>query len=246
MRPLTTLDRRTLLKALSLLPIAAVPSMVRAEVNAAGLITSDVCMLMPEVTEGPFHLDPALIRADITEGKPGMPMQLRLQVVTADCTPVEGARVDVWQCDAEGVYSGVQNLGGGLDTGGQTFLRGTQSTDANGVAAFQTIFPGWYPGRTTHIHYKIILEDQTVLTSQIFFAEAVTAGVYEDHPAYAAHGVVRDVMNVDDRIARQAGDGAYGTVRMTEPDGAMETALVVGISAEGPSGGLLERLFGRG
>lgn len=245
MRTLTTVDRRTLLKSLSLLPVVGLPSVVRAEADAAGLIATDVCMLTPQVTEGPFYLDPGLIRADITEGRPGLPMQLRLQVVTADCTPVAGARVDVWHCDANGVYSGVRNLGGGVDATGQTFMRGTQSTDASGVATFQTIYPGWYPGRTTHIHYKVILEDRSVLTSQIFFAETVTAGVYGDHPAYAAHGAQRDVMNAEDRIAARAGDGAYGAVRMTEPDGAMEAALVVGIDAQGASGGLLDRLLRR-
>ena len=103
MRPLSTLDRRTLLKALTLAPIAAaLPAALRAQVARAGLISTDVCMLSAEVTEGPFYIDPKLLRADITEGLPGLPMQLRLQVVTADCAPVQGARVDVWHCDARG------------------------------------------------------------------------------------------------------------------------------------------------
>ena len=91
MRPLTTLDRRTLVKSLSLLTIVGLPAAVQAKVAAAGLIFTDVCLLTPEVTEGPFYLDPNLIRQDITEGRPGLPMQLRLQVVTADCAPVCGS-----------------------------------------------------------------------------------------------------------------------------------------------------------
>ncbi|MES2432658.1 MAG: intradiol ring-cleavage dioxygenase [Pseudomonadota bacterium] len=242
MRPLSTLDRRTLLKAMSLAPFAAVlPVALQAQVARAGLISTDVCMLQQEVTEGPFYIDPKLLRTDITEGKPGLPMQLRLQVVTADCAPVVGARVDVWHCDAAGVYSGVQNMGAGGDTTGQTFLRGTQMTDAAGIVTFQTVFPGWYRGRTTHVHYKVFLDAQTVLTSQIFFAEAINAEIYAEHPAYARQGQ-RDMLNADDGIAADAGDGAYARVKMTAPDGAMEAALVVGISPEGGASGLLDWL----
>lgn len=246
MPALTTLDRRTLLRALSLAPLAAaLPQAVLAEVATSGLITTDVCMLQTEVTEGPFYIDPRLLRADITEGRPGLPLQLRLQVVTADCRPVAGARVDVWHCDAQGVYSGVENLGGGADTVGQTFLRGTQLTDSTGVSTFETIFPGWYRGRTTHIHYKVFLDEKIVLTSQIFFDEAVNQAIYDDHEAYERTDT-RDMLNAADSIAAEAGQGAFATVRMTEPDGAMEAALVVGISPDGGATGLLDWLWKRG
>lgn len=246
MPALTTTDRRTLLRALTLAPLAAtLPQALLAEAEEAGLISTDVCLLQTEVTEGPFYIDPHLLRSDITEGRPGLPMQLRLQVVTADCTPVAGARVDVWHCDAGGVYSGVENMGGGGDTTGQTFLRGTQITDSTGVSMFQTIFPGWYRGRTTHIHYKVFLDEKTVLTSQIFFDEAVNQAIYEDHEAYI-RPETRDMLNAADSIAAEAGQGAYARVRMTEPDGAMEAALVVGISPEGGTKGLLDWLWQRG
>ena len=245
MRPLSTLDRRTLLKALTMAPAAAAfPAALQAEVTRAGLISTDVCLLSAEVTEGPFYVDPKLVRADITEGKPGLPMQLRLQVVTADCAPVAGARVDLWHCDASGVYSAVQNMGGGGDTRGETFLRGTQRTDPAGVVAFQTVFPGWYRGRTTHLHYKVFLDEKTVLTSQIFFDEAVNAAIYAEHPAYA-RAEPRDMLNANDGIAADAGDGAYARVKMTEPDGAMDAALVVGISPQDGQTGLLDWLWKR-
>ena len=243
MRALSTLDRRTVLQALTLAPVAAaIPRALRAEADQAGLISTDVCLVQPELTEGPFYVDPSLVRSDITEGRPGLPMVLRLQVVSAACTPVAGARVDVWHCDAQGVYSGVENLGGGPDTRGQAFLRGTQVTDETGVAAFQTIFPGWYPGRTTHVHYKVFLDRDAVLTSQIFFDEAVNQSIYDDHDAYAREGA-RDMVNAADVIAGRAGDGAYARVRMTEPDGAMEAALVVGVAPDGRAGGLLDWLW---
>lgn len=227
MRPLSTLDRRTVLQAISLAPLAVMPSGLAARADEVGLISTDMCVLQKEVTEGPFYVDPKLLRANITEGQTGLPMQLRLQVVTADCAPVLGARVDVWHCNAQGVYSGVHNLGYAADTTGQTFLRGTQTTDTQGVVAFQTIFPGWYAGRTTHVHYKVFLDDKTVLTSQIFFDEAVNRSIYADHAAYTRPSH-RDMLNVQDGIAADAGAGAYARVKMTEPDGGMQAALVVG------------------
>lgn len=246
MRPLSTLDRRTLLKAMSLAPVAAaLPAAVQAEVAKAGLITGDVCLLQAEVTEGPFYIDPKLLRSDITEGKPGLQMQMRLQVVSADCTPIKDARVDLWHCDAQGLYSGVANLGGAADTTGQTFLRGTQLTDDTGVATFQTIFPGWYPGRTTHMHYKVILDQATVLTGQVFFDETVNQSIYDDHDDYARDGA-RDMANDDDRIAIAAGTAALATVGLTAPDGVMDAALVVGVNPEAGSSGLLNWLWKRG
>lgn len=238
--PLTVLDRRTLLKALSLAPSLAVtvPGWARAEAQAAGLITSDVCLVQPEVTEGPFYVEPELVRADITEGRPGLPMVLRLQVVSADCAPIPGARVDVWHCDADGAYSGVQG-------NSESFLRGTQMTGADGVAEFRTVFPGWYPGRVTHVHYKVFLEAGEVLTSQVFFDDALADAVHADHPAYEDRGP-QDTTLAADRIARAAGTGAVARVELDAPDGEAVAALVVGVDAGARSGGLLERLFGLG
>lgn len=236
--------RRRLLQALALAPAlgVALPRSAWAEARAAGLISPEVCLLSPEVTEGPFYVDPKLVRSDITEGRPGLPMTLRLQVVTADCRPVKGARVDVWHCDAMGSYSGVANLGGGADTTGQTFLRGTQDTGEDGVARFRTIFPGWYRGRTTHVHYKVFLEDRTVLTSQIFFDDDRADAIFAAHAPYDARGQARDTRNADDGIARRAGDGAFCT--LTETPGGVDAAMVVGIDPSAGSGGVLRRFFG--
>ena len=118
---------------------------------------------MPELTEGPYYLDLDLVRRDITEGRPGVPFDLAVKVVDAtSCEPLEGAAVDVWHCDAEGAYSGVQG-----DSG--TFLRGVQMTGADGVADFTTIFPGWYTGRAVHVHLKVALAGDDVHTGQLFF-----------------------------------------------------------------------------
>ena len=106
------------------------------------------CVLAPEQTEGPYYVDDQKVRRDITEGKAGVPLDLLLTVVDAStCRPLRGAAVDVWHCDAAGVYSGVQG-------NTRSFLRGIQRTNAKGLALFETIYPGWYPGRTVHVHVR--------------------------------------------------------------------------------------------
>ncbi|WP_353473036.1 intradiol ring-cleavage dioxygenase [Salipiger sp. H15] len=238
-------SRRALLSGLAVSPIAVAgigsfTSSARAQAQAAGLISANVCMVMPEVTEGPYYLDEALLRSDITEGREGVPMRLRLQVVTAECAPVEGARVDVWHCDAAGNYSGYASQGsdGTNDTEGETFLRGTQMTGADGVAEFRSIYPGWYRGRTTHVHYKVFLDERTVLTSQIFFPDALSQYLFQSVPPYNDRSAERDTMNGNDGIAKQAGEGAYAAIR--EQYDFYDAALVVGIdpSATSAEGGM--------
>src|SRR5947208_14054998 len=103
------------------------------------------CVLTPEQTEGPYYLDLETVRKDITEGKPGVPLTLRVKVIdTATCSALPGTAVDIWHCDALGVYSGYVAGGSTPDT---TFLRGVQLTDSSGVAEFTTVYPGWYVGR---------------------------------------------------------------------------------------------------
>lgn len=227
-------SRRSLLAGFAASPIAmagvgAFPSQVRAQASSVGLITPNVCMVTPEVTEGPYYLDEDLVRAEIAEDRDGVPLRMMLQVVTADCTPVEGARVDIWHCDAAGNYSGYATQGsdGTEDTSDQTFLRGTQTTGANGSVTFETIYPGWYRGRTTHIHYKVFLDERTVLTSQVFFPDALSEYLFQTVPPYNDRADSRDTTNRNDRIAKQAGEGAYASVR--EQYARYDAALVVGI-----------------
>ncbi len=151
-------------------------------------------MLTPEQTEGPFYIDAAKLRRDIRAGRPGRPMTLRLTVVdAATCRPIKGATVDVWHCDAGGAYSGFD------DSAGKSFLRGIQRTDAKGVAAFRTIYPGWYPGRAVHIHVKVHVAGDVVHTGQLYFPDRVTDVVHRSKP-YNARGP---------RTTRNAGDGVY-------------------------------------
>jgi protocatechuate 3,4-dioxygenase beta subunit len=117
-----------------------------------GVATRPDCVLTPEQEEGPFYIDLARVRHDIVENRPGVPLALALTVVDANtCEPIRDAAVDIWHCDALGVYSGEPSEG----SEGKTYLRGIQLTDGNGRADFATIYPGQYPGRTTHIHVKV-------------------------------------------------------------------------------------------
>ncbi len=222
--------RRALLAGLALLPAGAAPPTAWAQAAGdAGLIAPSVCLLSPETTAGPFYLDPGLVRADITEGAPGAPLALALQVVDADCRPIEGARVDVWHCDAAGNYSGFAGQGsdGPRDTRGDTFLRGTQFADARGVVAYETIWPGWYRGRTPHVHYRVFLDERTLLTSQLFFPDGASEAVFRD-PAYRERAAAQDTTNATDGIARRAGRTAYA--RVTQEGGGWRAELVVGMA----------------
>lgn len=227
-----TFNRRALLKALALIPFAgASASAVRAEHTAARLrlISSNVCMVQPQASEGPFYLDPDMVRSDIREDREGVPVGLAIQVVTANCDFVPDARVDLWHCDAAGEYAGFTQLGDRYagDEGSATFLRGTQFTDNTGVAKFTTIYPGFYPGRTPHFHYKVFLNDRTVLTSQFFLPEDINNLVFENFPPYA--GLYRNVFNRNDGIARRMGEGAIAAVKQ-RGDG-FHASIVVGIEA---------------
>jgi protocatechuate 3,4-dioxygenase beta subunit len=163
---------------------------------ASGAVT---CVLTPEQTEGPYYIANEKLRRNIAEGKPGTPLTLRAKVVDAStCKPIKGATVDIWHADASGVYSGF-----GQGSGNRTFMRGIQKTDAKGVAVFQTVYPGWYQGRTVHIHVKVHLGGNVVHTGQLYFPDAVTDAVYAKAPYTGRPG--RDTRNSDDAIFRNGG-----------------------------------------
>ena len=164
---------------------------------ASGLVS---CVLAPEMTEGPYYVEGDKLRRNITEGKPGVPLALRLGVVdVSTCKPIRGAAVDIWHCDAGGVYSATSMQ----STEGLTFLRGIQRTDKNGIAIFKTIYPGWYQGRTVHVHLKVYLGGNTVHTGQLFFPDTLTDAVYRRSPYNLRPN--RDPRNAADSIFRNGG-----------------------------------------
>jgi protocatechuate 3,4-dioxygenase beta subunit len=163
----------------------ASPTSPTTTTPAAG--STAVCGVAPSETIGPYPSLIDLVRSDIREGKPGTPLSLTILVVNtnADCSPVANAMVDVWQCDAEGHYS--QYSQPGFNGISQTFLRGIQTTDANGSVTFTTVYPGWYQGRATHIHVEVTVNGRSLKVTQIAFPDNITSAVYSAGE-YASRG----------------------------------------------------------
>ena len=193
------------------------------------------CVARPQQTEGPYFVDTGLERSDIRSdpvtGKvePGVALDLAFRVSRlAGCAPLQDAYVELWQCNAGGVYSGVRDRG--FDATGFKFLRGFQRTDAAGVARFTTIYPGWYPGRTVHLHFSIRTQRGTrhdAFTSQLYFEDRVTDQVFARAP-YADRGP-RTVRNTADGIYRRGGEQLMLAVK---PQGnALSAAFAIALQA---------------
>jgi protocatechuate 3,4-dioxygenase beta subunit len=171
------------------------------------------CAATQDSGDGPFYFDPSLVRSDVTSGRMGAPLMIAVQVTRArDCAPLPGARFDLWQADALGLYSGYrdQPAVGGIPTEptvGATFLRGTQFADADGWVRFTTVYPSWYGGRTPHIHFKVFLGAKQRVASQVFFDDDVNAEVFEHWDPYREHVAKRTVFNDTDRFLDANRDG---------------------------------------
>lgn len=200
--------------------------------------SSATCAAKPEMTEGPYFVDEKLNRADIRGDtrsgslRPGSELALTFAVSRIQpgaCTPLAGAQVDVWHCDALGVYSDVDDPS--FSTRGQNWLRGYQLTNQSGLATFTTILPGWYPGRASHIHFKIRGRNSTGsgfdFTSQLFFSEDFLSSAY---------GVAPYDSKSDSGRRRNAGDGIYnrgGSQLLVTPaslDGKYAATLNIGLN----------------
>ena len=177
--------------------------------SASSSPTPGSLVLIPQETAGPYPLDlhstPSFFRSDITEGRPGVPLTLTLTILQPSGAPLASARVDIWHCDKDGVYSGYRQPA--ADTTGQTFMRGIQVTDASGKVTFKTVYPGWYSGRITHIHFQVYLNNGLVATSQLAFPDDVTKAVYSS-AQYASRGQNSSIQSV-----AQDNVFAYGTAR---------------------------------
>jgi protocatechuate 3,4-dioxygenase beta subunit len=186
---------------------------------------SAACRVTPEQTAGPFYFEADKIRTDIREDREGQPLELALRVRDGDCRPVRDAVVEIWHCDAGGQYSGFEQASQGGAAGGgrsdrETYLRGAQVTNADGVVRFETIYPGWYAGRTVHVHALVVVDRKTALTTQLYFDEPTSARVFR-RPPYAAHSG-QQTRNADDPIfrpetvltLRRRGDGHLGLLTL--------------------------------
>jgi len=189
------------------------------------------CIVRPAVTEGPYFVDEKLNRSDIRSDpasgavKAGAPLALTFlvsRVTGSACAALSGATVDIWHCDALGVYSDATDPS--FNTKGQKFLRGYQTTDASGQVQFTTIYPGWYQGRAVHIHFKI-RTTTSEFTSQLFFEDALNTQVFAQSP-YSQKGT--------QGIMRNAADGIYNSqllLSVTKSGNAYAATFDIGLAS---------------
>ncbi len=199
-------------------------------------VATPTCIVTPSETEGPYFVDDRLNRADIkadpSDGsvRAGVPLSLTFNVanVGTSCTALQGAQVDVWHCDALGVYSDVS----AENTVGKRYLRGYQVTDSIGKVTFSTIYPGWYQGRAVHIHFKVRTfsgaQKTFEFTSQIFFDDAISDEVFKQAP-YSSRGA-RDTRNAVDMVyTSNSNSGAMLLANATALDGGYQATFGIGL-----------------
>jgi protocatechuate 3,4-dioxygenase beta subunit len=202
------------------------------------------CIATPAMTEGPFFVEDDLDRSDLVMGETSeaivnaVPLHLVIGVFEVDgmtCTPLSGVQVDIWHSDAVGVYSDVApGAVQSVDTRGQKFLRGWQISDAQGVVAFDTIYPGWYMSRAIHIHFKLRMPGAQgaarEFTSQMFFDEAINAEVLAK-PAYSGRSGTRSVLNDDDHIYNGTARNGQMPPPGTTPPGSLIMPLLTAMGS---------------
>ena len=210
------LRRREALAALGALGLAAAIPKLRS-LGTTEDAEAASCVLMPELTEGPYWVPNRLTRRDITESRPGIPLALRFVVQDANaCKPIQGGDVELWHADNRGVYSGVA---GSPST---HFLRGHQRSDAEGAVRFDTIYPGWYRGRTPHIHLKVHVGGDAVHTGQLFFPDGLSEALFSNPP----YNGTPDTTNEADSIYASGGSASL-LVPTRRDDGYVADAQLV-------------------
>jgi protocatechuate 3,4-dioxygenase beta subunit len=204
------------------------------------------CVLIPQETEGPYPLDlskdASKFRQDITDGYPGVQLDLTMKIINVNdqCNPIPNVRVDVWHCNKDGYYSGFSHGGylGEQDNSGKRFCRGIQITDATGEVKFKTIYPGWYPPRIEHIHFQVFLNSVLKATSQFAFPVEINNEVTA-HPLYAEHPETSDHLknNLSDGVFANGVQYQVASVTKNNATGAYEASITVGISV--PASGVI-------
>ena len=228
------ITRREAIQRLGLVGLGAAASACGGGESATGsdggaIDIPSSCILTPRQPAGPYFLDTGLDRRNITEGLPGAPLTVRIQLVDVDlaCEPISDAIVEVWHSDVDGVYSGFTTEEGNLaDVPDETFLRGFQATDRSGRVEFETIYPGWYPIRTIHIHATALLGDGEQVTMQLYFDQTTNDQIMS-MPAYAGRGP-QQTRNEDDRLSANTRDDLMFDV--TEDGDRLVASYLVGVS----------------
>jgi protocatechuate 3,4-dioxygenase beta subunit len=222
--------------------ISGPAALARARADAVSVQASACVSLTPEVTAGPYYINNAFDRRDITDGQRGLALRLHLTVQdVSTCKAIAKANVEIWHANAHGVYSGYganSGFGGGSPGGGSAgghvtptnasrYLRGHQMSDANGLVVFDTIYPGWYTGRAPHIHVKVHVGGSVVHTGQLFFDDVLSDAVYRTAD-YSARGQP-STTDAQDSIFHQEG-GATAVLKISKrASGGYLGALTMGV-----------------
>ncbi|TAH40761.1 MAG: T9SS type A sorting domain-containing protein [Bacteroidetes bacterium] len=221
----------------SLLPL----SLLKAD-NTVGKNNFTGCALIPSETAGPYPLDLSqnvnMFRTDVRETQPGLEHKVRLRIIGINnCAPIQNARVDIWHCNVDGYYSGYNTNAhlGPQNHVGETFLRGIQLTDANGEVEFTTVFPGWYPGRISHIHFQVFLSSMLQVTSQFTYPVNEKQLIYTTIAPYTTWGADPQTVSTDNVFS----DGStlqVATLIFNSGTGGYDSFLEVGINGSGTTG----------
>lgn len=206
--------------------------------TAADFASLGTCLVLPELTAGPFPTIEQMERRDITEGKAGHPLRVGIQVVDESCEPIPGATVEIWHCDVDGDYSAYADGATEEDDAeGSTFFRGFQVTNDDGIVEFHTVYPGWYTGRAIHIHSAVHIDDTTVLTTQYLFDDELNSQMMTEEP-YAEFGEP-DTTNSRDGVTGGTAetDGLLMTVSDDDAIGGSRALIVVGVDPSATSSG---------
>ena len=191
---------------------------------ATGGTSNTACAVTPSETVGPYPSVTDLFRSDIREDRTGTPLTLTITVVNTNngCSPVAGANVEIWQCDATGNYSQYGNQTT------RTYLRGIQTTNASGQVIFTTIYPGWYQGRATHIHVEVVRNGASAKVTQIAFPESANVAVYGTG-VYAPRGR-NPTSNTSDMVFADSVNSELAVVS-GDPASGMSATFQVGVAA---------------
>jgi protocatechuate 3,4-dioxygenase beta subunit len=233
------MNRRSLLKSIGVIGVGTMLPFTKVigKLNPAkkGFASPAGCWLTPQITAGPFYFNTNLFRQDIRYDfdtgtfYDGIQLNMTFTIIDVNCNPISNVLVDIWHCDKDGRYSGYPNQPGGVNTTGLDFLRGIQLTDSNGQCSFITSYPGWYPGRATHIHFKVRLDVTTFVTSQFAFPESVNAAVYAT-PLYVSRGP-NPTSNEDDNIFNSAKPEYLMMETAANTQGGYDGIYTIGINA---------------
>ncbi len=197
---------------------------------------SPQCVATLAKTAGPCHTNDVAVRKDVTEGVAGLPVRLSLRIVEAEtCKPIENADVEIWHVNAKGVYSGrAAKMCNDGETAAQaaSFLRGRQTTDADGVVSFLSVYPGWYSGRTVHVHMRILVGAAELLITQLLFDDALSDIIFAGHPDYRERPH-RDTMNGDDGVFSASDAARYIFDVEKLEGGVLQASYTIGVNRSG-------------